>query len=159
MKTTKILSILLIILLVSSCKRENWLDWKTQNEIWLIQNAQKEGVITTPTGLQYKCIDPGPYVNSNAPRPDEAKIVNIDYEGKMINGYIFDATDSYISYVSSFISGFSEGLKKMKQGSIYEFYIPYDLGYGETGNGTEGSETFIPPYSTLIFRVKLNNVN
>jgi len=143
-------------MLISGCKRDNWLDWKTQNELWLTQNALKEGVITTPTGLQYKCIEPG---WDKSARPDDAKVVTIDYQGKMINGYIFDSTERYTEYVSSFVAGFSEGLKKMNQFGLYEFYIPYYLAYGESGNGTEGTERFIPPYSTLIFRVYLHSIN
>ena len=143
-------------MLISGCKRDNWLDWKTQNELWLTQNALKEGVITTPTGLQYKCIEPG---WDKSARPDDAKVVTIDYQGKMINGYIFDSTERYTEYVSSFVAGFSEGLKKMNQFGLYEFYIPYYLAYGESGSGTEGTERFIPPYSTLIFRVYLHSIN
>lgn len=155
-KTTKLLSLLLVVVLVSGCKQENWLDWKLQNELWLQNNAKKEGVITTPTGLQYKCIEKG---WDKSARPDDAKIVTIDYEGTMINGLQFDAADAYTGYVSSFVSGFSEGLKKMNQFGEYEFYIPYDLGYGKEGTGTEGTESFIPPYSTLIFHVYLHSVN
>ncbi len=156
MKTTKIFCLLCMIMLISGCKRDNWLDWKTQNELWLTQNALKEGVITTPTGLQYKCIEPG---WDKSARPDDAKVVTIDYQGKMINGYIFDSTERYTEYVSSFVAGFSEGLKKMNQFGLYEFYIPYYLAYGESGSGTEGTERFIPPYSTLIFRVYLHSIN
>ena len=156
MKTTKIFCLLCMIMLISGCKRDNWLDWKTQNELWLTQNALKEGVITTPTGLQYKSIEPG---WDKSARPDDAKVVTIDYQGKMINGYIFDSTERYTEYVSSFVAGFSEGLKKMNQFGLYEFYIPYYLAYGESGNGTEGTERFIPPYSTLIFRVYLHSIN
>jgi FKBP-type peptidyl-prolyl cis-trans isomerase len=61
--------------------------------------------------------------------------------------------------VSSVVSGFAEGLKKMNQFGEYEFYIPYYLGYGASGAGSEGSESFIPPYSTLIFHVYLHSVN
>ena len=155
MKALKIFSLLCVVILVSSCKQNDWLDWKAQNELWLIQNAQQEGVITTPTGLQYKCIEAG---WDKSARPDDAKIVTIDYEGKLINGYIFDANEGYAGYVNSFVAGFAEGLKKMYQFGEYEFYIPYDLAYGESGTGTEGNENFIPPYSTLIFRVELLDV-
>lgn len=159
MKTTKILSLILLVVLATGCKRDNWLDWKMQNEMWLAQNAKKEGVITTPTGLQYKCIDPGPFINSNAPRPDDAKIVTIDYTGQLINSYVFDSADEAIMQVSTVVAGFAEGLKKMSQGSTYEFYIPYKLGYGQEGVGNEGAENFIPPYSTLRFTVYLHSVN
>ena len=155
MKTIKILSLLCVVLLVSSCKQNNWLDWKTQNELWLEQNTQREGVITTPTGLQYKCIFAG---HPTSARPDDAKMVEIQYSGKLINGYQFDASDEYVGYVNSFVAGFSEGLKKMNEFGIYECYIPYDLGYGIDGTGTEGTSSYIPPYSTLIFYVELKDV-
>ena len=156
MKTTKIISLLLLIVLVSSCKRDNWLDWKFQNELWLAQNAKQEGVVTTPTGLQYKCIEAG---WDKSARPDDAKIVIIDYRGQLINNYVFDEADEASMQVSSVVSGFAEGLKKMNQFGEYEFYIPYYLGYGASGAGSEGSENFIPPYSTLIFHVYLHSVN
>lgn len=156
MKTTKIFALLCVIMLVSSCKQNNWLDWKSQNELWLAQNAKKEGVITTPTGLQYKCVEPG---IPGFPRPDDAKTVMIDYSGRLINGYVFDSNDDYIGYVSSFVPGFAEGLKKMDQFGKYELYIPYDLAYGKDGAGTEGTSSHIPPYSTLIFEVYLSRVN
>ena len=164
MKTTKILSLLLVVLLVSGCKQNDWLDWKTQNEMWLIQNSKQEGVQTTPTGLQYKCIEKG---WEKSPRPDDAKIVTITYTGTLINKYEFDSTydvkeNKHIPtdlYVSEVVAGFAEGLKKMNQFGEYEFYIPYKLGYGAEGRGTEGYTSFIPPYSTLIFRVYLASVN
>lgn len=155
MKTTKILSLLLVVLLVSGCKQNNWLDWKTQNEMWLIQNSKQEGVQTTLTGLQYKCIFAG---HETSARPDDAKMVTIKYSGKLINGYEFDANDNYTAYVNNFVAGFAEGLKKMQEFGIYELYIPYDLGYGSKGTGTEGSSNHIPPYSTLIFYVELIDV-
>ena len=150
------IGLLLMIVTFSSCKQNDWLDWKAQNELWLIENGKREGVITTPTGLQYKCIQQG---WEKSPRPDDAKIVTIKYTGKMINGYQFDANDSYTAYVTSFVSGFSEGLKKMNQFGVYEFYIPSGLGYGASGTGTEGNSSYIPPYTTLIFHVELKSVN
>lgn len=135
---------------------EKWLEWKAQNELWLVQNAQRDGVQTSSTGLQYKCIYAG---YDKSARPDDTSLVTIMYSGKLINGDQFDASDSYVGYVSDFISGFREGLKKMREFGIYEFYIPYYLGYGINGTGTEGSSSYIPPYSTLIFRVELKRVN
>ena len=156
MKTIKILSLLFVVLLVSSCKQNDWLDWKAQNELWLAQNAQRDGVQTSSTGLQYKCIYAG---YDKSARPDDTKLVTIKYSGKLINGYQFDASDSYVGYVSDFVPGFREGLKKMREFGIYEFYIPYNLGYGINGSGAEGTSSHIPPYSTLIFRVELQGVN
>ena len=156
MKTIKIILMLLCAVAISGCKQNNWLDWKTKNELWLQQNAQRDGVITTPTGLQYKCIQPGPFASDpNAVRPDDAKIVTVEYSGRLINGYEFDSDESANFYVSTLVPGFTEGIKKMNQFDVYEFYIPYDLGYGVEGSGTEGTSSHIPPYSTLIFRVYL----
>ena len=84
MKTLKILTLLCVVLLASSCKQNDWLDWKTQNELWLLRNAEKNDVRTTPTGLQYKCIFAG---HDKSARPDDVKLVTIKYSGKLINGY------------------------------------------------------------------------
>ena len=156
MKTKTIIVLLLGLVALSGCKQNDWLDWKTQNELWLINNAKDPEVHTTHTGLQYKCIVPG---EPNTPRVDDAKIVTIKYSGKLINGYEFDANDNYSELVDLFVPGFTEGLKLMKEFGIYEFYIPYELGYGITEKGTEGTKSHIPPYSTLIFRVELLDVN
>ncbi|MBR2936676.1 MAG: FKBP-type peptidyl-prolyl cis-trans isomerase [Paludibacteraceae bacterium] len=156
MKTIKTILLLLCVVALSSCQQNDWLDWKVQNELWLVQNAKADGVITTPTGLQYKCIYAG---HDKSARPDDAKMVTIKYSGKLITGYEFDAAESYTGYVSSFVPGFIEGLKKMHEFGIFEFYIPYDLAYGEEGAGSEGTSSHIPPYSTLIFHVELKSVN
>jgi FKBP-type peptidyl-prolyl cis-trans isomerase len=155
MKTKTIIVLLLSVIALSSCKQNNWLDWKTQNELWLINNAKNPEVRTTHTGLQYKCIVPG---EPNTPRVDDAKMVTINYSGKLINGYEFDANEKYSDFVNVFVPGFTEGLKLMKEFGTYEFYIPYELGYGITEKGTEGTKSHIPPYSTLIFRVELLDV-
>lgn len=164
MKTTKIVSLLLVTVLICGCKNENWSDWKAQNEVWLAQNALCDSIVTTPTGLQYKCIDAGWEYSA---QPDEQKMVVITYTGQLINGYVFDSTfdkttqkDNPASmYVSEVVQGFAEGLKKMHQYGHFKFYIPYKLGYGANGSGSEGTERFIPPYSTLIFDVTLHSVN
>lgn len=166
MKTRTIIVLLLSVIALSGCKQNNWLDWKTQNEIWLAANANKIDTLpngdtvrvqTTHTGLQYKCIVPG--ISHSSGHVDDAKIVTIKYTGKLINGCVFDASDKYSERVSAFVPGFSEGLKLMKEFGVYEFYIPYDLAYGLEGAGTEGTSKHIPPYSTLIFRVELLDVN
>ena len=158
MKIKMIFVLLLGVVVLCSCKENNWLDWKSQNELWLIQNASQPGVKTsTYTGLQYKCIRKGP--EGSSAHVDDTKVVKIKYSGKLISGLEFDANNGYEAQVGSFVPGFAEGLKLMTEYSIYEFYIPYELGYGEKGNGTEGSGRFIPPYSTLVFRVELLDIN
>ena len=155
MKTTKIIVIFFVLATLISCKPNDWLDWKTQNELWLINNAKDPEVHTTHTGLQYKCIVSG---EPNTPRVDDAKMVTIKYSGKLINGYEFDANEKYSDYVNVFVPGFTEGLKLMKEFGIYELYIPYELGYGAQGMGSEGTISHIPPFSTLIFTVELLDV-
>ena len=155
MKIRNIVLLLLGMVVLNSCKQDNWMDWKTQNELWLAENAKKEGVKTTHTGLQHRCIYEG---SDSLPRIDDAKIVTINYSGKLITGYEFDANRRYEGYVSSFVPGFSEGLKLMKEFGVYELYIPYELAYGIEGSGTEGTSSHIPPYSTLIFRVEILDV-
>lgn len=156
MKTMKLLFALLVVVVLTSCHTNDWMDWKHQNEMWLLQNKQKDSIETTPTGLQYKCIERGE-IHSSA-HVDDAKIVSIKYTGKLINGYVFDSSNRYEGYVGSFVPGFIEGLKKMKEFGVYEFYIPFYLAYGEAGTGIEGTSSHIPPYSTLIFRVELLDV-
>lgn len=131
-------------------------DWKLQNEFWLQENAKKEGVAITPTGLQYRCIQEG---SLGGKRPNDDSLVAIAYEGMLINGHVFDTAESCMGYVNSFIDGFAEGIKIMHPQSIYEFYIPYTLAYGDEKVGIEGTTSYIPPYSTLIFRVHLLSVN
>ena len=140
--------------LLSACKQDNWIDWKAENIAFMEQNAEADSIQVTPSGLQYRVIRQG--LKNAAPRPDDLKTVVVTYTGKFINGYVFDSGDNRMMSMSSVIAGFAEGLKKMNVSGRYILYIPYDLGYGESGNGTEGTSAYIPPYSTLIFDVTLN---
>ena len=140
-----------------SCKKDNWTDWKLQNEMWLEANAKKEGVVTTPSGLQYKILYQG---NVNDTKPDDASTIICSYTGTLINGYEFDKSNGPAQLsVSSVVDGFAEGIKKIHVHGDIEMYIPYELGYGDSIQGVEGSLSgrVIPPYSTLIFNVHLNS--
>ncbi len=149
----------MLVAAFSGCKQNDWLDWKTQNELWLIENGKKEGVITTPTGLQYEVIQSGPSTGYPI-RPDDYKMVTISYKGWLINGCNFDNAQSLATYITGFKPGFIEGLKRMKQFDTYRFYIPWELGYGSSGNSVaEGNSSYIPPYTTMIFEVTLESVN
>ncbi len=139
----------------TSCKEDNWMDWKAQNEMWLRQNAQQAGVETSHTGLQYKVLYQG---NIHDVKPGMMSTVMVDYKGTLINGKVFDEAKNASFLVSQVVAGFAEGLKKMNVHGDYILYIPWELGYGE--EGTEAAETapaFIPPYSTLIFEVHLSS--
>lgn len=124
--------------------------YKKENEIWLANNKTKEGVITMPSGLQYKVLKKG-----NGVIPKATDKVDVIYEGKTINGKVFDATanhggkktDSF--RCNQVIKGWTEALTHMPVGSKWEIYIPQELGYGSRSAGQ------IKPYSTLIFTVEL----
>jgi FKBP-type peptidyl-prolyl cis-trans isomerase FklB len=124
--------------------------YKKENEEWLANNKTKPGVITLPSGLQYKVLKTG-----DGPKPKATDEVEVVYEGKTINGKVFDATRNHGGRkTDSFrcdqvIKGWTEALTSMNVGSKWETYIPQDLAYGSREAGE------IKPYSTLIFTVEL----
>ena len=118
------------------------------------KNAKENGVISLESGLQYKIIKQG---KENGLTPTDEDGVNIYYEGKLIDGTVFDSsfdseepTKLTLDYI---IPGLAEGLKLMKEGAEYIFYIPQDLAYGEYSPSEE-----IPAYSPMIFDVELVSV-
>lgn len=124
--------------------------YRQENEAWLKSNATKPGVVTTASGLQYKVLKTG-----TGPKPKATDKVEVVYEGKTINGKVFDATANHGGKkTDSFrcdqvIKGWTEALTNMNVGSKWEIYIPQNLAYG----GRDAGE--IKPYSTLIFTVEL----
>ena len=153
-----IVLLIAVVLLAVGCKRDNWIDWKVENQIWLQQNklnhANDTAFHVTSSGLQYRIFaDPNP----TDTKPSNASTVTCDYEGKLINGMPFDGgTGNFV--LGQTIAGFTEGLKKIHTHGDIELYIPYEIGYGAEGNGTEGTSSYIPPYSTLIFKIHLSAV-
>lgn len=121
---------------------------KLEGQKFLEENIDKEGVTELASGLQYKVLKPG-----KGELPEPADSVLIHYRGRFINGEVFD-----MSYergpagilINTAISGLSEGLLKMREGAIYEFYIPSDLAYGDVPFAD-----VIPPGSSLIYTVEL----
>lgn len=119
---------------------------------FLDENKAKEGVKTTASGLQYKILSEG-----KGEMPVESDTVEVIYEGRFINGDVFDATSKHDGEkatkfpVNRVIKGWTEALKMMPVGSEWEIYVPYDLAYG-----TEGFSN-IEPMKTLIFKMKLVN--
>ena len=107
---------------------------------WLADNAKKAGVVTLPSGLQYKVIS-----NGSGEKPTATDEVVVKYEGKLIDGTVFRG--------DQVIAGWTEALQLMTPGSKWELYIPQDLAYGAREMGS------IPAYSTLIFTVELLKVN
>ena len=121
---------------------------RLEGEKWLDENAQKEGVVTTASGLQYKGLTQGEGKKAMADN-----MVEVHYEGRLLDGTIFDSSYQR-GQTASFkptqvIKGWTEALQMMPEGSTWELYIPYNLAYGERGNRN------IPPYSTLIFKVQV----
>ena len=126
--------------------------YKKQNTDWLAENAKKEGVKTLPSGLQYKVINQGS--GEVAGKEDN---VTVRYEGKTIDGTVFDSSYKRNPNTSSFrpdqvIKGWTEALTMMPAGSTWELYIPQELAYGSRAAGK------IKPYSTLIFKVELVSI-
>ena len=121
---------------------------RLEGEKWLDENAQKEGVVTTASGLQYKVLTQGEGKKATADN-----MVEVHYEGRLLDGTIFDSSYQR-GQTASFkptqvIKGWTEALQMMPEGSTWELYIPYNLAYGERGTRN------IPPYSTLIFKVQV----
>lgn len=127
--------------------------YKKQNEDWLAENKTKPGVNVTASGLQYKVLTAG-----QGETPKATDRVEVVYEGKMIDGTVFDATSRHQGKKSDtfgcnqVIKGWTEALTSMPVGSKWEIYIPQELGYGERQAGQ------IKPYSTLIFTVELKSI-
>lgn len=121
---------------------------KETGEKFLAENKTKEGVKTTDSALQYKIVKEG-----TGPSPKATDIVKVHYEGKLIDGTVFDSSyerNEPIEFpLNQVIAGWTEGVQLMSKGAEYEFYIPSDLAYGESGNPG------IEPNSVLIFKVEL----
>ncbi len=119
---------------------------------YLKENGTREGVITTKSGLQYEILQEG-----NGKSPKATDKVRCHYEGRLIDGTIFDSSyqrnEPADFGLNQVIPGWTEGVQLMKEGAKYRFHIPYVLGYGERGAGSQ-----IPPYSTLVFDVELIKV-
>lgn len=116
---------------------------------FLAENAKKEGVIVTPSGLQYKVLKQG-----DGQVPQVSDKVKVHYEGRLIDGTVFDASSKHGTEPATFqpnqvIKGWTEALTMMPVGSKWQLYIPQELAYGARQAGQ------IPPYSTLIFDVEL----
>ena len=125
---------------------------KKEGEEFLAQNAKQEGVVTLPSGLQYKVLKSG-----NGTTPKASDSVECHYEGRLISGTVFDSSyqrgETATFGVTQVIAGWVEALQLMKEGDKWQLYIPYNLAYGERGAGAQ-----IPPFATLIFDVELVKV-
>jgi len=119
---------------------------------FLEENAKKEGVITLPSGLQYKVL-----VKGDGPVPTSDDKVQVNYEGRLVDGTMFDASAKHGDKPMEFrpgqvIKGWQEALTMMPVGSTWQLFIPYELAYGDRDTGT------IKPFSALIFDVQLVSI-
>ena len=126
---------------------------KKEGEAFLDENKKKEGVITLPSGLQYKVLKEG-----TGKTPTDTNWVTIHFRGTLIDGTEFE--DTYKSFsqpvafaVKGLVPGWAEGLKLMKEGAKWQLFIPPDLAFGERGAGT-----LIGPNATLMIEVELVSV-
>ncbi|MDE5902118.1 MAG: FKBP-type peptidyl-prolyl cis-trans isomerase [Muribaculaceae bacterium] len=126
---------------------------QAEAKVFLDENAAKEGVKVTASGLQYKVLKEG-----EGARPGAEDEVTVHYTGKLLNGTVFDSSvnrgEPATFPLNRVIPGWTEGVQLMNEGAKYEFFIPSDLAYGP-----QGIPNVIPPHSTLIFEVELIKVN
>ena len=122
---------------------------KAAGEAFLAENAKREGVKVTESGLQYEVLEA-----TIGQKPKATDKVRVHYEGTLIDGTMFDSSykrgESITFGLNQVIKGWTEGLQLMSIGSKYKLYLPYQLAYGERGAGAN-----IPPYAALIFTVEL----
>lgn len=126
---------------------------RAEGEEFLAENAQRDDVETTDSGLQYRVIEEG-----DGERPAADDVVEVHYTGTLLNGDEFDSSHSRGEPASfplnGVISGWTEGVQLMSVGSTYEFFIPADLAYGDNPN----PQSPIPPGATLIFEIELLDI-
>lgn len=126
-----------------------------KGKAFLAENGKKANIKTTASGLQYEVLKEG-----NTTKPKATDIVAVQYEGKLLDGKVFDSTAQHggqpaVFPLNQVIPGWTEGLQLMGEGAKYRFYIPSNLAYGEQGAPQGGIE----PNSVLIFDVELVKVN
>ena len=126
-------------------------DNKAAGEKFLAENAKKEGVKVLPSGVQYKVIKEG-----SGEIPADSSMVVVNYEGKTIDGKVFDSSydrkEPVTFPANRVIKGWTEALVHMPVGSIWEVYIPQELAYGERSTGQ------LKPFSALIFKIELISI-
>ncbi len=131
-------------------EKQRMTELQKQNAAFLAENGKAEGVVTTASGLQYKVVKQG-----TGPKPKATDTVTVHYEGKLIDGKVFDSSrkrNQPASFpLNRVIKGWTEGLQLMPVGSTYIFYIPGNLAYGQ--NPPPGSGIY--PNAVLVFEVEL----
>ena len=125
-------------------------DQSAASKAFLAKNAKEPGVVTLPDGLQYKIVSSGPATGSKPHINDEVKV---NYEGKLIDGTVFDSSyergQPAAMELKGLVKAWQEAIVKMKPGDVWMLYVPPELGYGAEGQGP------IPPGAALIFKIEL----
>lgn len=125
---------------------------KKEGDAFLVENKKKEGVKTTPSGLQYKVVRQG---TGKMPKPTSTVVVN--YRGTLLDGREFDSSykrgEPFTTAVNGVVKGWQEALPLMKEGAKYQIFVPSQLAYGERGAGRE-----IGPNAVLIFEIELLSI-
>jgi len=123
----------------------------SQAQAFLAKNATKAGVHVLPDGLQYEVVSSGPAAGEHPKLGDEVKV---NYEGKLVDGTVFDSTyergEPAAMPLKGLIPAWEEALPLMRPGDVWMLYVPPKLGYGDKGAGDA-----IPPNAALIFKIEL----
>jgi len=133
---------------VAKMSEEKNAEAKQAENSFLAENAKRQGVKITASGLQYEIVN-----ETSGKKPSSDSTVLVHYEGRLVDGTVFDSSygrEPWETEINRVIPGWTEGIQLMSVGSKFIFYIPSQLAYGE--NGIQG---VIPPFSTLIFNVEL----
>jgi len=150
----RILTISLAALALAACQPKPAApDQSDASKAYLAKTATEEGVQTLPSGLQYKVVRSGP---STGLRPQLTDEVKVHYEGKLIDGTVFDSSyergQPAAMPLNRLVQGWQEALQLMRPGDEWVLYVPPELGYGADGAGK------IPPGAALTFRIELIDV-
>lgn len=132
---------------------EQYGDNKKAGEKFLAENKKKAGVVTLPSGVQYKVIKEG-----KGEMPKDTSLVEVNYEGRTLDGKVFDSSykrkETAKMRANQVIKGWTEALTHMPEGSVWEVYIPQELAYGSRQQGAD-----IKPFSALVFKIELIKAN
>jgi len=159
MSKFRLIAVLALGLLAASCGPKKAADApkpaasSAEADAFMAKNAKEPGVVTLPSGLQYKIIKSGP---AGGPHPTPRDEVKVNYTGTLTSGEVFDSTDERgqpaVFQLDGLVQGWVEGLQLMRPGDVWVLYVPPKLGYGDEQKGP------IPPNSVLVFRLELLGV-
>ncbi len=150
-KTTFFGLLLLTIIAITACEEDKYADWKIMNDHWLEEfkevHKNDSNFFVTESGLCYHInrIDTFKYTR---PHPDSK--IWVSYKGELISGKVFDEGEHKSFFLQETVRGWQEGLRLMRDGWKFTFYLPSNLAYGKNGSG------LVPPYSVLKFDLELH---